>query len=229
MERSRRRRGGALAPLEPPAASLINRYRADLDFTAAQWDDQSPSGRHLVKVVVANDPVFVASGGPNDAPYITFDGTILLGARMRVTYAQTQPEFVRCIAKPSRSAAANKDLFDGATGNTRRLFTAGTGFGGQCGAFAGAQLTDTSTQLDAWHKFTIWYNGASSYYKVDERAAVMGDLGAASSGGLIVGAFGDTVSNIADCDIAEILIYGAEQTGAALAELNAYTLERYGL
>lgn len=221
--------GGGFSP--PQLPGLVNWYRADQGITIAtgvsQWNDLSGQGRHLVQATTTKQPPFSASGGPNGTPYVgSFDGT---DDFLRATYAQTAPEHHFVVAMPSATDETSAaDVLDGAAGNSRRLFIVAAD---TIGMFGGAStLPDTPVESAAFHRFNCeWVSGAGSAITVDNRTRLTGNVGTSSSGGLILGMFGDQASNPSNCRIAEIIIYSRILAAVEVAAVNAYLLLRYTL
>lgn len=161
------------------------------------WGDQSGFKRHLLQATASKQPPYTRTGGAADRAYVgTFDN---VDDFLRVTYSYLQPETRFFVVLPT-VGGTSAAVADGGAGNSAQFFAANAVL---IGAFAGAQLLASAT-TSAWGGFQVTFNAANSVLRVGHDAPVLGNLGPGGLGGLIVGLFGDQMSNPADARIAEV-------------------------
>jgi len=183
----------------------------------AAWTNQT-GGVSPVQTDPTKQPAHSATG-PNSTAAVAFDGVdeYLTGA----AFSLAQPCHIFAIAKLSATPAVSQ-LCDAGTDNKRRIYSTAGGIFTYNGANLGVAKTP-----NAWRRIETFLNGVSSSIRVDD-ATASGNSGTGAASGLIIGARGG-LSAYGDCTIAELIMYSGEVTGAGLAALRAYLLDRYGL
>ena len=94
-----------------------------------------------------------------------------------------------------------------------------------------APVGQTEFALSTWALGLVVWNGASSSLARNDDAANSASTNSRSmSGGMTLGASGTPGTNAwSDIDVAEMLIYSDEQTGAELTAIKTYINDQYGL
>lgn len=228
---TRRHRGRVFCPTDIGGCKLwLPDNPAAMTFNGANvvtWWDQSGSGRHVTQGVAANQPTYLATGGPTGGPTVRFG--LLWQEYLQGVWAQAQPLHSFIVALPSRSGINNRIIWDGTTFNNVRLITAPTAADLSIDIPSGGSSAVTVAHTAAaFRRIEALYSGAGSSLTTDE-AANTGALPATASDGLTLGMGGNGVNNSADCDIAEVIQYNAPVTGADLTALRAYFAAKYGL
>lgn len=219
-------RARVFSPAELPG--LAAWYRADLVVESggavSQWTDRSGNGYHLTQATGTLQPSLVTTGGPNDQPFIRFDGVDDYLRNATGLGAQPTHMFLVCVM--SRSAPGTAlTVTDGGATNTRRIYNPTNAT--TINMFAGAVLSRAGAASGAtWQVIEALFNGESSKLRTHGTAYATGDAGAGSDTGLVIGAIGGLTS-WADCDVAEsIVVAGALSDGDADATMS-YLTARY--
>jgi hypothetical protein len=191
----------------------------------ATWSDRSGAGNDVAQATPANQPLYVSSGGPNNLPYVEFDGA---SEYVDGSWVQNQPTTRFSVLLPSVSDTGSAIfVLDGAAVNSQALFKAA----GQSRLYMWAGKTLQSDQviaMDSWHYLTTEYNGVSSSISVNGSVPVTGDAGANNPSGLTIGASG-APSAYADCRVCAFLEYGRALTDEEITSLETWITALTGL
>jgi hypothetical protein len=224
---ARRRKAAAFSPAD--LDGLAAWFRADTgvvhdEGVVSQWQDRSGNGYHLTQATEALRPSLVTTGGPNDQPFLRFDGVDDYLRNATGLGAQPTHMFIVCVM--SRTAPGTAlTVTDGGTTNTRRINNPNATT--TVNMFAGANLPRTGAASGAtWQVIEALFNGASSKLRTHGTAYATGDAGAGANTGLVIGAIGG-LNGFADCDVAELIVVaGALSPDYSDATL-AYLTTRY--
>jgi len=189
----------------------------------SQLTDLTGLGHHLLQANATKQPLHVASGGPNGAPYVEFDG---IDERIAGWWAWPQPMHVFSVLMPSVSMVNGKECYDAGTGSSGMAFvTVGTN---RIQCYSSAAITIAAgANNNTWMRFDVLTNGASSWV-TRSGVKTTGDLGVYGVGGLNLGSDNGGV-NFADCRYAEIWGYNRALNAYEVAANDALTLARYAL
>lgn len=210
----------------PHLSGCVLWLRADMGITlvsgaVSAWADQSGSGNHVTQGTAGSRPAYASNGGPNDAPYVQFDGTD--DHLHAAAFALDQPTEIFVVATPSPSRGAGAILDGEANGSmlVRSNINAIV-------IDAGTELAAAGVDVQLWGRFRCLFDGVASEAQVGDAAAVTGDAGAADGDGLYVGTDGGNAAR-GDPLIAEIVIFNRELSAAERSLVNQYLKGRYAL
>jgi hypothetical protein len=207
-------------------ASFISGRGYQIATGCAGWIDPS-KGNTVVQVTGANQPAFGATTGPNNKAALTFDGT---NDGLKLLFSLPKPVHAFIMAKFTSSGTTGTLLDGPGPNNAMRLFRTGTA---RMSIYnLGAQLDSTTLpDLTQWHLHEAFFNGATTYYKVDGAApAISGDAGAnPDAGGICFATLGDGATDPFGGSIAEAHFFSAEKTGAELANLKRYFAAKFAV
>jgi len=221
--------GGGKPPLTVASilgASLVADYDARAGVTlgagssVAAWADQGPSGYDLTQGTAGLQPTYSASGGPNDVPYISGDGTEYMN---NATIDVDQPCTIWCVCLPTVAGNINKGIFDATAPATRRLFVVSAALQ----VYAGAAFT-ASTTTTAWQVVRVLFNNTASECQINDDSEVTGTAGVGGTGvGLYV--FSQGAGGVpADARITRLVISSADASAAQQADMKAHFDLTYG-
>jgi len=202
-----------------PRVATVTLNGADV----SQVDDETGLGHHVVQATASKQPLWVASGGPNNKSYVEFDG---VDESLRAAFTLAKPAHVFFVGKPSVAPNANDYFIDGGTAGTMALGLAVVP--DRIIQYAGAFLY-AATTLTNFQRINALFNGASSFEQVNAGAPVTGNAGAGVPGGLTIGAFGDEAQRWADPQVCEVVVFSAEVTGNAKTLATWYVATEYSL
>lgn len=190
--------------------------------TTAMWNDQSTAGRNATQGTVANRPTYHATGGANDLPRVTFDGT---NDKMTFTSFGSTTVTAFYVAK-------NTDLSEGSTilGRQSATSSAMTAFAiGVVATTIGSSTTGSVGETSQFHmggfiadgtQLTVFRNGAPGFpipatgtFTVDK----LGSSDASEPSFLITG------------DVCEIILYNRALTGVERVQIENYLSNKYGV
>ncbi len=214
----------------PTIASLYARYRADLGITistgVSNWADQSGNSRDLSQGTGGNQPTLV-SAGFNGYDYIQFDGSNDFLSRVQ---ALVQPihVFIAFIADTWTASDAVISFRDASSdpSDLRVAQVTSTPQIKQIGSSTGNTVSPT---LGSRYLLQSFFSGASSFQALNNDAAVTGTTVNNDATHFILGASGLGGGNAGDINVAELVIFNAEVTGADLTALKTYFNSRYAL
>jgi hypothetical protein len=214
-----------------PAANIVAGWDAAVTTndgaTVSEMFDVSGNGFALVQAVAANQPAFVAAGGPNGNPSVLFDGVddFLANAALDLPAPGTTPTFywsiVRQITWTSSDRFWSAEAFDLAVlqgGLVSEVLIANgaavsavqmpTGLYKRLRAFFSASVADSLTIG------TLSATGASA----GNNDAPAGFFVGQGSGGVLFG----------NIELCELWIFNTLPSALQLTQLDAYAVGRYG-
>ncbi len=234
---------GITSPLQLPGCQLW--LRSDLGITTvtgnvSAWANQGTRGATMdaAQSTGANRPIYTASGGQNNLPYLTFDGSRLMtiGALDSGISPLTIMMVLKCRSLPGTGFSVysiggpgtSEALLDF---NTYKNVSYADGWPGGVTAMVGY---DFSLGTSAVHYMLHTYDGVDtstpgSYAGTQDsvtKSMVASGAYAISSTGALGARIGGTFAS--DIDLYELIILGA-LTGPQQALLNAYVKARYAL
>ena len=202
----------------------------------SQVNDKSGLARHPVQANAAKQPLWVAAGGPNNAPYIEGDGVDEL---LQVAFTVPQPMHRFCVLLPSVAFVAYDQAIDGGAGavyNTCALYYHPLGakivaLNQATPGNPGTNMSlETACVLTSWQRINTIWNGASSALQVNDAAPVTGTLNGNDVDGLCIGGRADESAwYYGDPQVCAVYMYSSVQAGNAKTLINWYINQKYGL
>jgi hypothetical protein len=189
------------------------------------WSDQSGNGRHFSEAT--NKPLWV-SALVNGHPAIRFDGTndkLATG-----DFAVSAPYHTFIVHKNLTTTDLDcLAYFDNDTASTtpfRLAMTSGSGLRMDGNGNSGASISIDTTNFIL---VGAYLNGTSSYLKKnnDANATSGGSIGTLATDGMVLCARHS--DRFHSAEIAEVILFSGEVTGADFTRLQAYFKNRYGL
>lgn len=237
--------GGTFSPSD--LANLSLWLRGD-DVTlngsdVSSWNDKSGNGRHYAQATAANQPGYLATGGPNNTPCLEFNGVdkYMDRAGWTETGAATLIMVIKVDSPIPGIAQGTFVISDGTNSSDFELIsyagytvynvTLGNASGGS-NAFVGYSPINYAD----FDSIIFTYNGSGSATPTNYAALVDGSSQAISASGLSAAypASGSVIGRRLDVSIfyffgkiAEIIFYSDQKTGADLTNLAAYLTARY--
>lgn len=202
-------KGGVLTPFSFPRLESWHDGRGGILTTGSgveTWDDRSGKGRDLTQSTDNFRPSDTGNGS------VLFDG---VDEFLSVGFTLVQPHTIYIFFRQI-TWVANARIFDGVTGSAL-LFQAGAGASPEVAIFAGQQLSTTSSLvLNTFGVMACVFNGANSFYRLDDSVQHSGNAGGGNPGGITLGAnnAGGQHSNI---EVRQILSYSAAHNLAHVA------------
>jgi hypothetical protein len=198
-------------------------------------NDQSGNSNNLVEAHAPSDTPTFKTSIANGYPVFRFSGGAATDCRSRLTLTQgtlSQPFMFTIVANFTAAFdGTDRTAIGEASDNVIRLLNNNTGAGdaGKMGGYGGAYGPDGATQMTSTFRvITYLYNGASSQIWENNVAGNTGNAGTGTLVGICVG----NNRNRTQCwpgDIAEVLIYEGDQSGAVRAANDAALVTKYGL
>jgi hypothetical protein len=192
------------------------------------WNGQLGLARNVIQETPLSQPSYSPDGGPNNHPYIEFDG---VDDYLQGSWTDNQPSTTFLVAMPSVSDATSASLIDGANNTSGLIYVTAAD---QISIFAGAQLQYSppgTIESTDWHYIRMTLDGSNSAIHVDgvKSATSPGNAGTNDPGGLTIGARGGG-SFFGDLRIAEFIRYSGvlSDTEAAQVEMG-YLVPWYAL
>lgn len=134
---------------------------SDLD-TLPQWDDSSGNARHLTQVTSAARPVYHASGGANNLPYVLFDATATGGGSFfnvpNLLTGFTQGEIfmvVKSAADPPASTLGGPEFWGTSTDNELYPYNGDSHIYSCWGSNVRKDAGNPTPSLASWHLLNI--------------------------------------------------------------------------
>lgn len=210
--------------------NLPGGYTLDSNGGVSALLDLNGSGVQLSQATAALRPTLVPGGAPSGLPYMHFSeaaGTYLQGL---FTLVHPYHVFLAIRAYTGMDSAVNTYLFDGATGTCPCLKVGRyqQGSNVSISVYGGGAIT-ASTVWNTWERWGAVFDAANSKFKINN-TVVAGTLATndPAPGGFTLGAR-RTGASAATLDVQSVLIYSAEKTGAALANIESYVKAKAGL
>lgn len=189
----------------------------------SQWNDSSGNTRHATQATGSLQPIYKAAI-QNGLPVVRFDGADDQLKTGIFTLNQPTTWFI---------VGAYRGVFNAA----KNVFTDGLS-AAFCnvisrdgatlqGCFAGITALDVTTTPQAFHVYTVLFNGASSEIRVDGGIAITGNAGTNNAGGVSLGASA-TGTQTGDADLAEVLAYSITPSTINRQNIEANLKSRWG-
>ena len=177
------------------------------------WPDEG-EGTHTGTAILTERPVFHAAGGPNDLPYLTFDGN----DQMPIAVVnEAQPLTFFFVIR--RGAGGGNQIIVNGTGNREQIWLAG----GQPAIFAGGVVQGGVTSQD-WDVVTVTFNGAASNAWVRHVQVITN--GNPGANGLSQALYGSDGSNHMNADLEEAWCVRGAVADPTLSDMIDYLLTR---
>ena len=146
----------------------------------SQQDDLTANNNDLVQTSAdAAKPTFP---DPNEG--LLYNGS---AQSMKKAFAFTQPEFIYAVIKQV-TWTLNDVLWDG-NSSTERGYLRQTGNTPELSVYAGtASANNGNLPVDTWGIVKICFNGANSWFQIDDTAAISGNYGSHNMNGINTGA-----------------------------------------
>jgi hypothetical protein len=174
--------------------------------TFTQWNDSSPSGWH---VHPTNIPPVFHTNVINGKPAILFNKSNQNALGTLNPVAFNQPDSFFIVAKRTSNGATGAVLWDTYQAGTRQLIYFDTSGNIVVGTSTGTSLT-LPFDGSAFHIYNAVYNGASSFFYIDNVQRGSGNFGTDNiSNYLVIGALTDLVTYKFDGYIAEFILYNS--------------------
>lgn len=183
-------RGSGVSPIAAAKARLLAQSPALLVYPGvgiigspvSQWTDQSGNARHLLQATGANQP-------STDGTTITTDA---IAQFIKSTFTLNQP-CTLYIRMKQVTWGSGRQLVDGGTGTQTGMIDQNSATP-QLRAFAGGGILNTDLAVGVFGTVAIVFNGASASFRVNNNAAVTGNIGASNPGGLTLGSRADGIA-----------------------------------
>lgn len=217
-----------IEPDEVTTATLYAWHEADLitpqadDTRIAPWADAGAGGRTLTQTTEATKP-FYRTTGPNGQPFVEFKGAeVLTGSTNLGT--RTQPQTIFAVARWDTATAsilhggASSDhlaILWGASGLQMYSISAGP-------AWAGGSL-------ETWMLLTCYFNGTSSYMRVNGVQVATGNTGAAVGQRIDMGALNRFGAAGFDGGVAARIMYEGTLSDTERDDLETRCMTKYDL
>jgi hypothetical protein len=217
--------GPSFSPSDLPNLDLW--LKSDVGITqdvgVTTWADQSGNGNDATQTVDANEPALVASQ-INGLPVVRFNGTSHYMAGT-LTASSAQPNSLFVVGKFSNTTG-NRFIFDGDTANNRHALYLQSG-SAIFRMYSGTSLADGASDTSN-HYFSCIFNGTSSSMRIDGASAASGNASTESIQDFVLGGAFD-YSSLCAGDIAEIILYTDEKSGADRINIEQYLANKYAL
>jgi len=188
------------------------------------WQDQSGNNRNLLQTTSGRRPL-LKTNTLNSRSTILFDGSddyLTTGA-----FTFNQPETIYIVFQQV-SWASSDTIFDGASGNSMRLYqnlTTPT-----INMTAGADTNfSTSATIGSYFIVTTIFNGASSILQVNNLTELSGNASTNNAGGFTLGIFGNLVSAPANIQVAEVCLFNTAHGSTDRTSMKNYLASRYNI
>lgn len=197
----------------------------------ATWVDLSGKGRDAAQATSGKQPIYHSSGGPNNQPYVSYDGSDDFSATSTFT-GIAQPLTFLLVAHLNTDPAlgAQKRLFDGGTNSEMTFYDNNSAGTKTWRATAALTLTDGTPDTASWHAFVVVVNGASSKIRIDGGAGTGGNCGGGTLTGICIAAQGGGGSSRnANADYTEMHVCSSSLSLVDINKFGAYAASKYGI
>lgn len=217
-------------PQEILGANLLLWVKADVGVTQAgtvsAWADQSGNGHNFAQGVAGQQPAYFANGGPNNLPYIQFDGTddVLVNGTLDLAAPGTTPTLLWLVMR--QDSWTGGEAFcgsDAAFGCEIRQ----AGASPNVSAYNGVDNQNSELLVGSWGRVQGFYNNAVSDYTLVTTKATGANAGNSNPGlGRRIGR--GNPSGAAAFSIVEHGIANRDLTAPEQADFDAYLSFKYG-
>jgi hypothetical protein len=224
----------ATSPLTIMGAATHAWWRSDVvvlnGATVSQWTDQSGNGRHLTQATAANQPTFVAAGGPNATPSILFNGVndVLTSTTIDRNVPSTEITFVWMVFRQVTWTSTDRVFGFGTANNTMAAIQ-----NSATPQIAQANTTivngNTALSVNTYGRGELYFSGSTNdYIKLLATTVTGASAGITNpAAGFKLGASGATTL-FGNIEVVEMAIFDVLPTPAQITALNAYVTSRYG-
>lgn len=221
-------------PIIPPdvilGANLLLWLKSDAGVTqsgtVSAWADQSGNGHDFAQGTAGSRPTYFANGGPNDAPYIQFDGTddLMVNTTLDLAAPGTTPTLLILVMR--QDSWTGGEAFcgsDAAFGCEIRQ----AGASPNVSAYNGVDNQNSELLVSSWGRVQGFYNNAVSDYTLVTTKATGANAGNSNPGlGRRIGR--GNPSGAAAFSVVEHIIANRDLTAGEQAQMDAYLVSRYG-
>jgi hypothetical protein len=188
------------------------------DGSVTMMSCKQVAGNHLIQLTGASQPLWSANG-------VLFDG---VNDFMKCTaFALVQPEFIYFVGRQiTWSNIINCCTYDGNIVNSMLLYD--TGISPSEDIYAGVGVSNNTWILNTFMILRSLYNGAASMFRVNNGAAVNGNVGANNAGGFTLGAAGSNVQ-WKNMEVKEIILRRTADNAAVQTSIYNYLANKYAI
>lgn len=225
---------GGASPLTILGSSPILQWaRADTQYVTrdgsnriSAWTVISGSGNYA-QATGANQPLYVAAGGPNNRPYVSVDSNVRnMDSTLALAAPGTTPTTIWGVMRHSGYVSGRRFL-DGAAGAATHVFL-------QSGASPQCAINNTTTvntngglAVSTWGRFECFFNNnTTDSLKLVTTTVTGANAGNLASTGRSIGSGNDVSSAV--FDLCEILYVNRALTASERLQLDAYVTSYYG-
>jgi len=215
------------------ALSKVLQYvRADLGITkdgsnrVSAWADQGAGAKHYTQGTGANQPLYLATGGPNSKPAVQIDSIArTLVSSLDLPAPGTTPTFIWSILRQD-AWLSGYYIFTGGGTNHMNVWQAGATPGIR--QFNTAHANSVSATIAAWGRLESYFsNTTSDYQKWISTTATGTSAGNTDPDANRSIGSGGGVGN-AQVSVVEVLYLNAGASAGEKTNLDAYVTRRYG-
>lgn len=194
------------------------------------WADTLGSGKTLAQATGTKQPIRSATEG------LLFDG---VDDFMAVSSSLATPVTIYVVMNDQKAVTSQSYMFDGFTANTMACIreTNGTGAAGRMHIWKGNYIpangynTDNKNTMRPTLPYLLTgiYNGASSYFQINQKTAITADVGTfgGNPGGLTIGGNGGGTAAFSNVYVREIIVRSVADDAATIAQIQAYLLAKH--
>jgi hypothetical protein len=213
-------------------SKLLQYIRADLGVTkdgsnrVSAWSDQHSSAKHYAQGTAANQPLYLATGGPNSKPAVQLDDAARrMNAALALPTPGTTPTLIWGIMRQA-AAWVNSARFVAPTTNLSHLIYQQGTTPTVRNYNAGNGQVNNGAATGTWYRWKAWFENATTDYLL---------VGTTNATGISCGNnssadrnLGNTVGASALCSFAELAYANADWSAQETTDVAAYVTRRYG-
>lgn len=217
--------GVTFLPISMVPAAWYDASRSSAADAAAisSFYDYSGNARHAVQASGTLQPQ-IKVAIQNGLRIARFDG---VDDYLKVVFTLPRPVTTFTVAMLRTSPADNAAFLDGGSFQTMAHFAPTVG--SPLRMYAGATLSIGTTDTTAFHRYCSVWNSASSSGQIDDVAAVTGDAGSGTPGGVTLGMGGSGTNWPGAYDIGEVIVVPRVCTASEILSTLAYLKAKWGL
>lgn len=192
----------------------------------ATWYDKSGMGNHMSQATGTNQPTYRATGGPNSKPAVETDGidNFMSGAISGGFSVSTCIVVMKMLAWVSDGIPVSLHTSAGGSAIWMRTATP------TLAMYSGGAYTPARSdwQVNQWGVGSFVFNGASSRFDLDGNTGTAANPGTAAGDRVAIGGY-TAAANLANIQIAEIILYTSVLSDADLSSVEAYIAKKYDI